>query len=94
MNIDLFIFTALLLSRNIYMKYVGYSKFHGSSSVWYSLRKRPTPTEIKKATCTEFFEKSFALNFAFVLLLLLGIFVGWRLFSLNSFHNFLCLFYP
>ena len=36
---DLFIFTALLLSRNIYMKYVGYSKFHGSSSVWFSLRK-------------------------------------------------------
>jgi hypothetical protein len=76
------------------MKYVGYSKFHGSSSAWFSLRKKPTPSEVHRATCADIFDKSFGLNLTLALILLLAICVGWRLFQVNTFHNFFCLFYP
>jgi hypothetical protein len=93
-NLDLFLFTAILLSRSLYTKYIGYSKFFGAASAWFSLRKKPTPSEVRKASCKEVFDKFFLLNFGFAIVLLVGIFVGWRLFTANTFHNFICLFYP
>jgi len=76
------------------MKYVGYSKFHGSSSAWFSMRKKPTSAEVRKAKCRDVFDKTFALNLTLALLLLLTICIAWRLFSMSTFHNFVCLFYP
>lgn len=38
--------------------------------------------------------KTVFLNFTMVVLMLLQIFVAWRLFFSNTLHNFICLFYP
>lgn len=70
----------VLLSRNLYMKYVGYSRFHGASSAWFSMRRKPTNAEVKKTKCKEIFDKTFALNLTLALILLLTICIGWRVF--------------
>lgn len=93
-NFDLFFIIIVLLSRNLYMKYVGYSRFHGSSNAWFSMRRRPTNAEVRKAKCKDIFDKTFALNLTLALILLLTICIGWRVFQNSTFHNFFCLFYP
>ncbi len=94
MNFDLFIFTAILLSRNIYTKYVGYSRFFGSGKAWFSVRKKATRSEVKKISWKDALDKFFILNLALAIMFILMMVVGWRLFSVNTIHNFLCLFYP
>jgi hypothetical protein len=101
MNFDLFIFTGLLLFRTIYMKFLNHQTYLGSSS-WMRVgvehprtsshvSRHPVPHDPSKHASII---KVLLVRLGIVGMMGLGLTVSWRLFMHNSFHNFICLFYP
>ncbi len=95
MNINLFIFTSLLLMKTIYIKYLNYQYYQGST-YWLKLKR----TTIKLLSADQqkktlvLISKPFIMNLFVLSLMLLAAWTAWKLFTSNSVHNFICLFYP
>lgn len=83
MNLNLFLFTCILLSRTLFWKFLNYQTYLGASS-W--LRKAPGP-QVRP------WLKSL-IWVTIVGFIVLAVVVTSQLFAANSFHNFVCLFYP
>jgi cytochrome b subunit of formate dehydrogenase len=82
-----------MFSRNACYKFLSLQVYLGNAN-WLKKRNNQLPSVKEEGKRETNSGVKSLVWLGFVVLIILGIAVTWRLFLYNNFHNFICLFYP